>query len=60
MRFSIPEPKVQDYEPPRDYVWQSHEPMPFFTSDGAIELKKPLDQYCAYKFHSIATANHAS
>lgn len=49
MRFSIPEPKAQDYEPSRDYVWQSHEPTPFFTPDEAIELKKPLDQYCAYK-----------
>ena len=47
IRFSIPEPKVQDYEPARDYVWQSHEPTPFFTPDGAIELKKPLDQYGA-------------
>ncbi|TID18201.1 Ash2-trithorax family protein [Venturia nashicola] len=43
MRYSIPEPKTQDYDPPKDPILTSHEPLPFLTPDGRIELKKPID-----------------
>lgn len=45
MRFQILEPKLGDYDPPRPTVFLSHEPSPFITPDGKIELKKPADQY---------------
>ena len=44
MRFSIPEPRLSDYEVPRDTVFASHEPFPLTTPDEEVELKKPLDQ----------------
>lgn len=44
MRYSIPEPKATDYEPPKDSIFLSHEPSPIFTPDGRTELKKPQDQ----------------
>ena len=44
MRFSIPEPKLPDYEAPKDGIFASHEPNPIFTPDGEVELKKPVDQ----------------
>lgn len=44
MRYSIPEPKPADYDPPKDGVFLSHEPYPIFTPDGRTELKKPQDQ----------------
>lgn len=43
MRFSIPEPRLSDYDPPRDTLFISHEPLPFITPDGEVELKKPGD-----------------
>ncbi|KAF2236183.1 hypothetical protein EV356DRAFT_436845, partial [Viridothelium virens] len=43
MRYSIPEPKLSDYEPARDIYFTSHEPNPFITPDGEHELKRPLD-----------------
>lgn len=43
MRFSIPEPKLPDYEAPKDGIFASHEPNPIFTPDGEVELKKPVD-----------------
>lgn len=50
MRYSVPEPKVADYEVPKDGIFASHEPNPIFTPDGQTELKKPVDQlvplYC--------------
>lgn len=44
MRYSIPEPKATDYEPPKDAVFLSHEPNPVFAPDGTTELKRPHDQ----------------
>ncbi|KAF2743386.1 hypothetical protein M011DRAFT_471337 [Sporormia fimetaria CBS 119925] len=43
MRYSIPEPKPSDYDPPKDGIFASHEPNPLFTPDGSKELKKPVD-----------------
>ncbi|KAF2156567.1 hypothetical protein K461DRAFT_219279 [Myriangium duriaei CBS 260.36] len=43
MRYSIPPPRISDYDPPRHTQFASHEPFPFVTPDGEIELKKPLD-----------------
>ncbi|KAJ4305802.1 transcription factor, contains a PHD finger motif [Kalmusia sp. IMI 367209] len=43
MRYSIPEPKPSDYDPPRDGLFQSREPFPLLTPDGHTELKKPVD-----------------
>jgi len=45
MRFSINAPSAQQYDAPKDYAWLSHEPTPFITPDGQVELKKPMDQY---------------
>jgi COMPASS component BRE2 len=44
MRYIIPEPKASDYEIPKDQLWISHEPMPFFAPGGDAELRKPIDQ----------------
>jgi COMPASS component BRE2 len=44
MRYSIPEPKTHDYDPPKDPILVSHEPLPFLTPDRQTELKKPIDQ----------------
>jgi COMPASS component BRE2 len=44
MRYSIPEPRPSDYEPPKDPILLSHEPTPIYTPDGEVELKKPIDQ----------------
>ncbi|KAH8724103.1 hypothetical protein GQ44DRAFT_709158 [Phaeosphaeriaceae sp. PMI808] len=44
MRYSIPEPRASDYEPPKDGIFLSHEPSPIYTPDGTTELKKPHDQ----------------
>jgi COMPASS component BRE2 len=43
MRYAIHEPKLPDYEPPKDCIFASHEPNPIFTPDGQRELKKPVD-----------------
>ena len=43
MRYSIPEPKLSDYESPREIYFTSHELNPVFTPDGQDELKRPLD-----------------
>ncbi|KAF2014887.1 hypothetical protein BU24DRAFT_223184 [Aaosphaeria arxii CBS 175.79] len=43
MRYAVPEPKLPDYEPPKDGMFAPHEPTPLFTPDGQAELKKPLD-----------------
>jgi COMPASS component BRE2 len=43
MRYSIPEPKLSDYDPPRDTFFVSHEPSPIYTPDGATELRKAYD-----------------
>lgn len=45
MRFNLNPPTAQQYEAPKDYAWLSHEPTPFVTPDGEVELKKPMDQY---------------
>jgi COMPASS component BRE2 len=44
MRYSIPEPRATDYEPPKDGIFLSHEPNPLFAPDGRTELKKSQDQ----------------
>ncbi|KAF2643861.1 hypothetical protein P280DRAFT_466587 [Massarina eburnea CBS 473.64] len=44
MRYSIPEPKPNDYDAPKDAIFLSHEPYPLHTPDGGMELKKPQDQ----------------
>jgi COMPASS component BRE2 len=44
MRYSIPEPRASDYEPPKDGIFLSHEPNPIFAPDGRTELKKSQDQ----------------
>lgn len=43
MRYSIPEPRAADYNPPKDGVFVSHEPSALLAPDGATELRKPLD-----------------
>ena len=43
MRYSIAEPRLSDYEPPKESTFASHEPLPLVTPDGEIELKKPVD-----------------
>ncbi|KAF2269748.1 hypothetical protein CC78DRAFT_528921 [Lojkania enalia] len=43
MRYSIPEPKYFDYDPPKDGIFASHEPNPICTPDGRSELLKPVD-----------------
>lgn len=43
MRYNISAPKISDYEAPKDTLFASHEPTPFFTPDGTKELKKPVD-----------------
>ncbi|KAF2185828.1 Ash2-trithorax family protein [Zopfia rhizophila CBS 207.26] len=43
MRYSIPEPKALDYDPPKDGLFASREPSPMLTPDGQTELKKPVD-----------------
>ena len=44
MRYNLPQPRMADFEGPRDPVFTSHEPVPFLTPDGQTELKKPTDQ----------------
>ncbi|KAF2397913.1 hypothetical protein EJ06DRAFT_584254 [Trichodelitschia bisporula] len=57
MRYQIPEPRFADYDPPKDPVFASHEPNPFFTPNG-VELRKPIDHAenkKAYRYtHAIA------
>lgn len=43
MRYSIPEPRAADYNPPRDGVFLPHEPTPLYAPDGVTELRKPQD-----------------
>lgn len=43
MRYNIGPPKASDFEPPKDPMFVSHEPMPFLTPDGHIELQRPVD-----------------
>lgn len=44
MRYNLPQPRMSDFERPRDPIFMSHEPAPFLTPDGETELKKPTDQ----------------
>jgi COMPASS component BRE2 len=44
MRFQIPQPKTSDYDPPKPPVFTSHEPQPYTTPDGNVELRKVTDQ----------------
>ncbi|KAF2865423.1 hypothetical protein BDV95DRAFT_507195 [Massariosphaeria phaeospora] len=43
MRYSIPEPKHSDYDPPRDAIFLSREPHPLYAPDGRTELRKAQD-----------------
>ncbi|KAK5166811.1 hypothetical protein LTR04_000221 [Oleoguttula sp. CCFEE 6159] len=43
MRYAIPPPRTSDYDPPRPPLFLSHEPNPFVTPDGEVELKRPVD-----------------
>ncbi|KAI9709482.1 MAG: hypothetical protein M1820_003242 [Bogoriella megaspora] len=43
MRYSINEPKLSDFDTPRDVQFASHEPIPFTYPSGEEELKRPLD-----------------
>ncbi|KAF2838253.1 hypothetical protein M501DRAFT_1011854 [Patellaria atrata CBS 101060] len=43
MRYQIGEPKLADYEPPKDPIFVSREPVPLMTPDGEIELRKLID-----------------
>ncbi|KAF2123180.1 Ash2-trithorax family protein [Lophiotrema nucula] len=43
MRYSIPEPKPADYDPPKDGIFASHEPNPLLTADGTKELRRAVD-----------------
>ncbi|KAJ4983750.1 ash2-trithorax family protein [Stagonosporopsis vannaccii] len=43
MRYSIPEPRAADYNPPRDGVFVAREPSALLAPDGRTELRKPLD-----------------
>jgi COMPASS component BRE2 len=43
MRYSIPEPRFTDYDPPKDGVLLSHEPAPIYAPNSNVELKKPHD-----------------
>lgn len=41
--YRPPNPKLSDYEPPKEVTFAPHEPAPFFTPDGSIEMMRPLD-----------------
>ena len=43
MRYSIPEPKVSDYDPPKDGIFASREPHPIYAPDGQTEVKRAID-----------------
>ncbi|KAH7132628.1 hypothetical protein B0J11DRAFT_522159 [Dendryphion nanum] len=43
MRYNVPEPKPSDYDPPKDGIFASHEPIPIFAPDGQTEVKRPVD-----------------
>lgn len=43
MRYNVPEPKPSDYDPPKDGIFASREPIPIIAPDGHTELKKPVD-----------------
>ncbi|KAJ9638953.1 transcription factor, contains a PHD finger motif [Coniosporium tulheliwenetii] len=45
IKYAVPEPKLEAYEPPKDPTLVSHEPTPIFTPDGQVELKNPLDRF---------------
>lgn len=57
MRYSIPEPKTHDYDPPKDPILTSHEPLPFLTPDGRVELKKPIDQWVVMLKRNFISTN---
>ena len=42
-RFNVPPPRAQDYEPPKEDVMVSHEPLPLEMPDGERQLYKPVD-----------------
>ncbi|KAF1345842.1 hypothetical protein BDV97DRAFT_401226 [Delphinella strobiligena] len=44
MRYQIPDPRLSDYDTPKPVELSSHEPFPFTTPDGKVELKKPADR----------------
>ncbi|KAJ9659274.1 transcription factor, contains a PHD finger motif [Coniosporium apollinis] len=52
IKYAVPEPKLEAYEPPKDPTLVSHEPTPIFTPDGQVELKNPLDRpfHKAYRY----------
>jgi COMPASS component BRE2 len=43
MRYNITEPKISDYDPPKDCVFASHEPNPVLVPGTQAELKKCVD-----------------
>lgn len=42
-RFNVPPPRSQDFEPPKEDVMISHEPLPLEMPDGERQLYKPVD-----------------
>ena len=42
-RFNVPPPRAQDFEPPKEDMMVSHDPMPLIMPDGERELYRPVD-----------------
>lgn len=42
-RFNLPPPRLQDFDPPKEDVMISHEPLPLEMPDGDRQLYKPVD-----------------
>lgn len=42
-RFNVPPPKAQDFDPPKEDIMVSHDPMPMMMPDGDRELYRPID-----------------
>ncbi|WPG99286.1 Set1 complex component ash2 [Acrodontium crateriforme] len=42
-RFNVPPPLARDFEPPKDDIMASNEPMPMLMPDGESELYRPMD-----------------
>lgn len=42
-RFNIPPPRGQDFDPPKEDVMVSHEPLPLLMPDGERQLYRPIE-----------------
>jgi COMPASS component BRE2 len=53
-RFNIPPVKAQDFEPPKEDIMVSHDPIPFEMPDSDRQLYKPIDlaeNKKGYRYH---------